>query len=390
MKTTKALRLVAGLLAGAILGTARGDAHKPITSKYTYTEHVFPIFRDRCGACHLPNGAAPMSLLTYKDAVPWAESIRTELMAARMPPWDAEDGFGAFSNAHPLSARELDTILVWATGGTPPGDPAKMPAAPIVNNGWMLGAPDLALPMPSSFTLAADLAEATREFVLQPATAETRWIKAVDLLPGTAAIVRDAAVVVKGAPDEVLALWEPGERAVPAPEGTAFRLPARAELVLRIHYKKTWRDEGRAVTDRSTVGIYFAHGTKHDRIRQLVLKPGRNPIGLDVLVMAVRVETNRPGVLVQAEAVRGPDNSRVPMIRLKTRPDWPRRYWLERPISLPVYSRIEVTQTSDRGAPTTGAAPIRVTLDVVSRLAPRPSGVEGRQRREQIAIRPLQ
>src|SRR5262249_14870988 len=51
-----------------IIGTASVDAHKAVTSKYTYTEEVFPILRDKCGQCHAEGGAAPMSLLAYKDA----------------------------------------------------------------------------------------------------------------------------------------------------------------------------------------------------------------------------------------------------------------------------------------------------------------------------------
>ena len=65
------------------------DAHKAITSKYTYNDDVFPILRDKCGSCHVDGGAAPMSLLTYNDdggAVAWAESIREMLIAEAMPP----------------------------------------------------------------------------------------------------------------------------------------------------------------------------------------------------------------------------------------------------------------------------------------------------------------
>src|SRR5437870_11860006 len=92
-KTRKAIAC-ATVLAGLILGATCGDAHKPITSKYTYADDVFPIFRDRCGACHVVGGAAPMSLPTYQDAVPCAVAIRAELIAAYMPPWVAEVGFG--------------------------------------------------------------------------------------------------------------------------------------------------------------------------------------------------------------------------------------------------------------------------------------------------------
>src|SRR3954466_14727729 len=46
----------------------------------------------------------------------------------------------------------------------------------------------------------------------------------------------------------------------PAPRGggAAWPLPAGAELVARIRYKKTWSYEGKAMADRSTIGIYFA------------------------------------------------------------------------------------------------------------------------------------
>ena len=47
-----------------------GRAHKPITSPFTYNEEVFPILRDRCARCHVPDGVAPMSLMTYEDTVP--------------------------------------------------------------------------------------------------------------------------------------------------------------------------------------------------------------------------------------------------------------------------------------------------------------------------------
>ena len=55
------------LLALALtIGVEPGRAHKPITSPFTYNEDVFPILRDRCARCHVPDGVAPMSLMTYR------------------------------------------------------------------------------------------------------------------------------------------------------------------------------------------------------------------------------------------------------------------------------------------------------------------------------------
>jgi hypothetical protein len=115
---------------------------------------VFPILRDKCARCHVAGGVAPMSLMTYDEAFPWAESIRAELVANHMPPWNAEEGFGAFKAAHTLSPRELDIILTWATGGNPRGQlDQKLPPIALKND-WTMGAPDLALPLPSEFTVA--------------------------------------------------------------------------------------------------------------------------------------------------------------------------------------------------------------------------------------------
>src|SRR5215471_16853642 len=120
MTTPTRLVLFGGLIVAALVfATERGEAHKPITSKYTYNDDVFPIFRDRCSRCHVPGGVAPMSLMTYEEAFPWAESMRAELVAAHMPPWNAQDGFGQFKHEQLLTAKEVDVILTWATGGNP-------------------------------------------------------------------------------------------------------------------------------------------------------------------------------------------------------------------------------------------------------------------------------
>jgi mono/diheme cytochrome c family protein len=355
---------VAGSVLVALWLTAGGgEAHKAITSKYTYNDDVFPIFRDRCAQCHVEDGVAPMSLTTYKDAYPWAESIRAELMAGHMPPWNAEEGFGSLKQVRTLSARELDIVLTWATGGNPQGNLEKQLPPVTLKNEWAMGAPDLALQMPAEVTVPADALEITEEITIPTRTAEARWVRAVDLLPGTPKIVRSAVIYLKGAEsgqqkstpaaERVLALWLPGHEPSPADGRTAFRLPAGAELGVRIHYKKTWQFEGQAIADRSTIGLYFAPQKEAQELLMLPLAspesaPGTDQtitfsrtVDTDVEAVALRPEQLPPNITVQVQAVR-PDGSRAPMIRLNTRPDWSRRYWLEHPIALPRGSRIEV------------------------------------------------
>jgi hypothetical protein len=401
--TLKAARIVgvsALVLACVALAIQPAGAHKAITSKYTYNDDVFPILRDRCASCHVTGGIAPMSLMTYDDAFPWAESIRAELVAAHMPPWNADEGYGEIRRAHTLTPKELDVILTWATGGNPRGAmEQKLPAIELKNE-WKLGAPDLTLTLPEAFTLAADKMEDTREFTLPAGTAETRWVRAVDLLPGTPSIVRSATIFVKGpagqataaapAPEQVLALWLPGQDLSPN-DGVAFRLPLGAQLGVRIHYKKTWQFEGKPLTDRSTIGVYFAQSASPQELLSVPIESPAPAAGAadqtlrfshtlaeDVQALAVSPDRVPGNISLQMEAVK-PDGSRIPMIRLNTRADWDRRYWFEKPMALPRGTRIEVTAnlqdpdmlsaafTSTPGATAapTRASVMHVTLNVI-------------------------
>ena len=383
-------------LALIALSIAAGSAHKAVTSKYTYNDDVFPIFRDKCTPCHVEGGVAPMSLMTYELAYPWAESIRAELIASHMPPWNADEGVGSFKHTRRLTAKEIDVILTWATGGNPKGQiDQKVPDVPLKNT-WTLGAPDVTLPLPA-FTLDADKMESTQEFALPTTFTAARWIRAADLLPGTPSIVRSATIVARGAsavstggssPDRVLAEWVPGQDAESTATGVAFRLPAGAQLGVRVHYKKTWQLEGKSIADRSTVGLYLADPKSETELMAVPIASPANAapkdqtiafshaIAEDVNALALVPEQVPPNIVLSADAVL-PDGTRTPLIKLNTRADWVRRYWCARPIALPRGSRIEIAAkledpdllssafsvSSTPKAPPTD--PIRLRLDVI-------------------------
>jgi hypothetical protein len=67
------------LLVIAVILAAAPHAHQAVTSKFTYNRDVFPVFDRRCSHCHVEGGVGPMSLMDYRDAFPWAESLRVEL-----------------------------------------------------------------------------------------------------------------------------------------------------------------------------------------------------------------------------------------------------------------------------------------------------------------------
>jgi hypothetical protein len=248
-----------GVLGSLVLFCSSGEAHKPITSKFTYNADVFPVFVNRCSHCHITGGVGPMSLVTYEDAFPWAESLRAELLDAGSAAQGDEISDFIKAAHRGLSARELDIVLDWAVGGNPEGDAPKPPAVALKND-WAGSKPDLAIQPGTPFEVPAGLMEITQEFVLPTRLGRGREISAFDLLPGTPAVVRDVTIAVRvpNAPPKKLGMWIP--RQVPAAialkPGTT--LPAGADIIATIHYKKTWKYEGQAVTDRSAVGIYFA------------------------------------------------------------------------------------------------------------------------------------
>jgi hypothetical protein len=146
---TAVLTLAAALVAPAV-AAAQPSAG---ASGATFTKDIAPILQRSCVNCHRPAGVAPMSLLTYEDARPWARAMkrRTGLgpRAGVMPPWFVEKNIGIqkFKDDPSLSDREIDLIAKWADSGAPRGDAAAAPAAAFADDSdrWTIGEPDLVL-----------------------------------------------------------------------------------------------------------------------------------------------------------------------------------------------------------------------------------------------------
>jgi hypothetical protein len=383
---------------GLALSVELGRAHKPITSPFTYTDDVFPILRDRCARCHVPEGVAPMSLMTYEDTVPWGESIRVELLAGHMPPWSVDAAPTRFRNAQLLSAREMNVLLTWATGGTPFGSPDKTPPPISYERRWALGTPDLEIPLPNELTLPADKQEDIVDFVVPTEFSDRRWLRAVDLAPGTPAIVRSATVQIRTASstdaarpmaiERTLALWLPGDDPIPVNDGAAFEVPAGAELSVRVRYKKTWQYERKELRDRSTLGLYFAKEASQP-VRAIALTNGgpavpvngasrqlSEAIADDVRAVAIYPNEHPANTGIVVTAVT-PDGARRELIAFHPQRDWTRRYWFKEPIVLERGTRLETTITSDDETPALplsqapssareDSSAVRLTLNVIS------------------------
>src|SRR5579871_3961485 len=79
----------------------------------TFTKDITPIFQRSCQNCHRDGSIAPMALLTYKDARPWARSIKEKVARRQMPPWhiDRNVGINRFKDDPSLTDAEIATIV---------------------------------------------------------------------------------------------------------------------------------------------------------------------------------------------------------------------------------------------------------------------------------------
>ena len=95
-------RLMGVLLAGAMLA-AMSSSEAFASSTLTFTKDIAPVFHFKCEDSHRPGEIAPMSLLTYEEARPWAKSIAKNVAARDMPPWKVDPNHGSFANDISLS-----------------------------------------------------------------------------------------------------------------------------------------------------------------------------------------------------------------------------------------------------------------------------------------------
>jgi len=135
------------------LAFTRSSSANSNAKEVTFNRDVAPIFFRSCADCHRPGEAAPMSLLSYKDARPWARSIKEKVVTKQMPPWHADPHYQVFSNDRRLTSTQIETIVAWVDQGAKEGDPKHLPPAPNFVEGWTIGKPDIVLQMPDEFTL---------------------------------------------------------------------------------------------------------------------------------------------------------------------------------------------------------------------------------------------
>ncbi|MBI2820614.1 MAG: hypothetical protein HYX74_00185 [Acidobacteria bacterium] len=253
------------------------DTQGPAKQIPTFTKDVVPILQRSCQSCHRPESIAPMSLLTYEQVRPWATAIKKRVAAREMPPWfiDRNVGITKFKDDPSLSDEEIATIVKWADGGSPMGDPADMP--PPVKfpdpTAWQLGTPDLIVES-KPITVPAAAPDSWGDLESEaPAVTEDRWIKAVEVKPvmgynvvhhsgafqvfdeglqGGTALGR-TRVTMPALGDTLLTMYVVGKNGDTSPEGTGRLLKAGSRIRFNYHLHSV----GVETVAKLAVGFHF-------------------------------------------------------------------------------------------------------------------------------------
>jgi hypothetical protein len=230
----------------------------------TFSKDVAPIFYKACVECHRPTMFAPMSLVNYDEARPWARSIKQRVVARSMPPWGADAPHGAFKNDPSLTQNEIDTITAWVDAGAPKGDDKDLPAKPQFAEGWTIGKPDAVFTMEEDFRIPASGAIEYQYLRVPTHLTEDKWIQAIEIRPGASAQVHHVIAFTQPAgaplsPGGVLGPTNiggttPNKPGIRYPDGVARLLRGNHDIVLQMHYTTN----GKEASDRTRVGIIYA------------------------------------------------------------------------------------------------------------------------------------
>ena len=157
------------------------------TGQPTFTKDVAPILQKACQSCHRPGSVAPMSLLTYEEARPWARSIKAKVVAREMPPWhiDRNVGITKFKDDPSLTDAEVGIIARWVDSGSPKGNPADMPPPRQFTeiDTWYIGKPDVVVEMKEPFVLPASGPDNIIDILVDPGFSEDMYIMAIESKP---------------------------------------------------------------------------------------------------------------------------------------------------------------------------------------------------------------
>lgn len=351
----------------------------------TYSREVSRIMHQKCAQCHRPNDIAPFALTTYNQARVWAEDINRVVTERIMPPWKPVAGHGEFEGNFGLTDEERRTLQDWVMAGAPEGDPAELPPPPEAAGEWRLGEPGMTLQPQQSFTPARGK-DVYRCFVVTEPFDKTRYVTAMDVLPGNRQVVHHVILYIDernlspamdakeegegytcfGGPgfdvtiNSAVGGWAPGSAPRHLPTGLAVQVPKGARLVMQVHYS------AKVVADDQTrVGLYFRDDMPERLVRyfpvldtRFRIPPGAArhevrvafPFPLDAKIIQVFPHMHLLGKEIKMEMTPLLKET-VPLIYINDWDfNWQGFYNYKQQINLPAFSTLRLTCVFDNSA----------------------------------------
>jgi hypothetical protein len=373
--------LVAAL--SVMLGASTLSAQSP-----TFYKDVLPILQANCQTCHRPGEIAPMSLISYEQARPWARAIKEAVVTKKMPPWFADEKYGHFANERRLKGSEIDTISKWVDAGAPAGKESDAPVALTFENGWNIK-PDLVVEMPKAFELPARGTINYKYVLVKTDFKEDMWITAAEMRPGNPKVLHHGKVWVrppgstwmeKAVPGEayevetqreilgknaieegndILGKFNPGLGAQRFDmDGAAKFVPKGSDLVFELHYTTA----GTPASDISKLGLVLAKNPPQNRYffhagptaLNLAIPPGQASaevvseitFGESVKLVYAQPHMHLRGKDFELRVVT-PDKKLITVLKGDWNFDWQMGYQYEEPITMVKGSKLQLISHFD-------------------------------------------
>ena len=396
LQSTVCLGLAAGIFAAAAVGVgttaSAAGPERAAGAVPTFARDVAPILYKNCTTCHRPGEIAPMSLLTYEDARPYARAIRDEVGEGHMPPWHADAPHGTFENERRLTDEEKKTLLDWVAGGAPRGNGKDLPPQPVYTEGWSVGKPDVVFEMAEDYKVPAEGTVAYEYFYIPTNFTEPKFVQSIEVRPGNRKVVHHVLVNYLMKPDmqrtpvlktnpanmklpppvtgdrepnrpegmvsRLVGTYAPGTNPQVFRPGTALRLEPGGIIELQMHYTTS----GKPATDRTKVGLIFSKDPSPREIRPSAF------YNASFVIPALSPDTSVPGEVefVQDATVWGlfphthlrgkawsyklvlPDGTEKPILSVPHYDfNWQTYYMFKEPLQVPKGSKIISTAWYD-------------------------------------------
>jgi hypothetical protein len=332
-----------------------------------------------------------MSLLTYKDARPWAKAIKDAVLLRKMPPWFADPAHGNFSNDRRLSKEEIDALVGWADTGAKEGNLKDAPPLKTFAEGWAMGKPDLVLQMPQPYNVPQTGTIEYTYIAVPTGFTEDKWVQQVEVRPGDRSVVHHIVMLVRppGAkympdakpgipyvppkdPDDgkhdpdtgkgqfqlagavqIVGVYVPGGLPYVLQPGQARLIPKGSDVIFQMHYTTN----GKAAADQSRIGFIFAKEPPKERVVNTFVSnlnfriPPQNPdfpvhakvtLYADASVLALFPHMHVRGKSFEYRVTYPTGETETLLDVPKYNFNWQLSYYLKEPKVLPKGSVIEV------------------------------------------------